>query len=344
MRLRRGPDLPVGPGETAGDPPSRPVPPGPPEDVTDPFRTATVRAMRTKHDHDHDAQSLPAGEVPIRPVSHVHDPSDGQAHADAPQVLVRVLGPVDVVGAARRFSRAWTLDLVVYLAMHPRGVAGDAWPAALWPDRLAAEPTRHSTVSAARRALGRDATGRDHLPRSRGCLRLGPSVTSDWALFQAWASVEGPAGPAAWRRALELVRGRPFEGLRAGDWPVLEGVEALVQDAVVQVAVRLARYLLGCGDGHGAELAVRRGLAASPYDERLYRLLLEAADRQGNPGGVEAAMDELIVVVGGGRCRTRPSGPVDPEALAWVHPDTVATYRSLSRRYGAGGRRLPQPA
>lgn len=269
---------------------------------------------------------------------------DRSAAATSPQVTVRVLGPVDVVGAFGPFVRAWTLDLVVYVAMHPRGVRSDEWPAALWPDRVVADPTRHSTVSAARRALGRGADGRDHLPRCNGRLRLAPSVTTDWDRFQALARAEGPAGPAAWGAALELVRGRPFEGLRAADWPVLEGIEAHVQDAVVHVAIRLADHLLTAGDGRGAELAVRKGLAASPYDERLYRLLLAAADRQGNPAGVEAAMDELLVVVGGGAGRRRPQAPLDPTALSWVHPDTVAAYRSLSRRCGSGHPAVAQPA
>lgn len=276
---------------------------------------------------------------------HPEHPEDLSPHrSDVLQVVVRVLGPVDVVGAARPFSRAWTMDLVVYLAMHPEGVGSDTWPAALWPDRAVAEPTRHSTVSSARRALGCDAEGRDHLPRCNGRLRLASSVTSDWAQFQALAQTEGPEGPPAWQAALELVRGRPFEGLRTVDWTVFEGIEARAQDAVVQVAIRLADHLLTSGDGRGAELAVRRGLAASPYDERLYRLLLSAADRQGNPGGVEAVMDELIVVVGGGTRRRRPNGPLDPEVLAWVHPETVAAYQAVSRRHAFGHRGVRQPA
>ncbi len=250
--------------------------------------------------------------------------------------MVRILGPVDVVGAARPFRRAWTLDLVVYLAMHPGGVSGQTWPTALWPDRVVAEPTRYSTVSAARRALGQDAEGRDHLPRCAGRLRLGASVATDWAAFQQLALQDGAAGPRAWHRALGLVRGRPFEGLRAPDWPVLEGVEASVVDAVVQLTIRLADHLLALGDGRGAELAVRRGLAASPYDERRYRLLLAAADRQGNPGGVESAMDELIAVVGGRVARRRPAVPLEAEALTWVHPETAAAYQALSRHHGAG--------
>jgi DNA-binding SARP family transcriptional activator len=272
-----------------------------------------------------------------------NDPDDPPG-ARQRDVVVRILGPVDVVGAAGPFVRAWTMDLVVYLAMHRRGVSSDEWPAALWPDRMVAEPTRHSTVSAARRALGRDAEGRDHLPRCNRRLRLATTVATDWERFQQLAQAGGPAGPSAWWAALQLVRGRPFEGLRACDWTVLEGIEAHVQDSVVQLAIRLAHHLLAGGDGRGAELAVRRGLAASPYDERLYRLLLAAADCQGNPGGVEAAMDELLVVVGGATPRRRRTAPVDPGTLAWLHPETVAAYRALSRRRAPDQGGVPQPA
>lgn len=253
-----------------------------------------------------------------------------------PEIEVRVLGPVGVVGVARPFRRPWALELVVYLAFHRDGATSDTWAAALWPDRLLADPTRHSTASAARRALGRSAGGHDHLPRAHGVLRLCPTVATDWDRFERLA---GGPDPASWTAALSLVRGRPFDGLRTPDWTVLEGVAARVEDAVVQTALRLAGHHLEAGEGRAAELAVRRALLVSPYDERLYRRLLEAADQQGNPGGVESAMAELVRLVGGGA----PAGmvpvragarfdPVGADPTVWVHPKTAAVYRSLTRR------------
>lgn len=247
--------------------------------------------------------------------------------------MVRLLGPVDVLGAARPFARAWTLDLVAYLAMHPQGAPADVWAAALWPDRPVADATRHSTVSAARRALGADGDGRDHLPRSHGRLALGPMVTSDWAWFSELAAAAGAGAVGAWESALALVRGRPFEGLRAPDWPVLEGLQSAVEDTIVQVALRLARYRLEDGDGWAAEQAARRALVVCPYDERLYRMVMRAADHQGNPAGVERAMAELSSVLGGDAVAGHRAGPVAfPEMAWWVHPETAALYRSLSRR------------
>lgn len=255
------------------------------------------------------------------------------AHAAVPEVVVRVLGPVEVLGAARPLARAWTLDLAVYLAMHPRGSTTEVWTTALWPDRLPADPTRHSTVSALRRALGRDSCGHDHLPRCSGYLRLASSVTTDWERFTALA--EDGTHPAAWQGALDLVRGRPFDGLRAPDWTVLEGIGAQVADAVVRLALRSAEDALARRDPEPAEHVARRGLLASPYDERLYRLLMRAADQQGNPGGVESVMAELLCVVGEGRPLAPGRSAPPSESLARVHPETASLYRRLSRRCSA---------
>jgi len=233
-------------------------------------------------------------------------------------VEVAVLGPVEVRGAEQPFARAWSQELVVYLAMHPHGVPTEMWATALWPDRRPAESSLHSTASVARRALGRAPDGSDHLPRSHGRLQLAPSVTTDWSRFVALAESDVPDH---WRSAIGLVRGRPFDGLRAVDWPVLEGISPAIESGVVDVALRLAEASLEAGDPAGATWAARRGLLASPYDERLYRVLLTAADRSGHPAGVEAVMEELVRLVADG---------VDP--FDAVHPETLDLYRSLSRR------------
>jgi hypothetical protein len=128
-------------------------------------------------------------------------------------------------------------------------------------------------------------------------------------------------GAGHWQEALELVRGRPFEGLRASDWPILEGIAPAMEATIVDVAGRLAGAYLHEGNPSGAEWAARKGLLVSPYDERLYRMLLRVADRAGNPAGVESVMSELIRVV---------ADEVEP--FDSVHPSTMELYRSLSRR------------
>ncbi len=261
-----------------------------------------------------------------------NDRQDQAERSPLPEVVVRVLGPVEVVGAARPFRRAWCLDLVAYLALHPDGARADAWVTALWPDRIPPDATRFSTISDARRALGRGSDGSDHLPRSVGRLKFARTVTTDWAQFRSLAAARGPGAPAAWRAALELVRGPLLSGLRSTDWTVLEGLAAEMEGAIVQLALDLAEHDLARRDGRDAERALRRGLLVSPYDERLYRLLFRAADAQGNPSGVESAMCELLRLVSGdcGGHAQMPFGSED--TLRWVHPDTLSVYRAVSRR------------
>ncbi len=234
------------------------------------------------------------------------------------EVEVAILGQIEIVGAARDFTRAWSKELVVYLAMHPTGASNEAWATALWPDRLMAPSSLHSTASVARRALGQARNGTDHLPRSHGRLVLSDTVGTDWDRFVAHADTNDTA---RWRTALELVRGRPFEGLRSSDWPILEGIGPAIEAAVVDLSGRLAGSCLAAGDARGAEWSARRGLLVSPYDERLYRMLMRAADVGGNPAGVEAVMAELIKLVAN-----------DIEPLDSVHPSTMDLYRSLTRR------------
>jgi nucleoid-associated protein YgaU/DNA-binding SARP family transcriptional activator len=240
------------------------------------------------------------------------------ASMDVTEVEVLVLGVVEIRGNARQFTRAWAKELVVYLAMHPGGVSNEAWATALWPDRLMAPSSLHSTASVARRSLGQARDGGDHLPKGHGRLVLANTVGTDWDRFVRLAD----SGQAShWRAAMELVRGRPFDGLRASDWPILEGLSAAIEASVVDVATRLASECLAARDPAGAEWAARRGLLVSPYDERLYRMLLRAADLAGNPAGVEAVMSELLHLVADG---------VEP--FDSIHPETTDLYRTLTRR------------
>ena len=244
------------------------------------------------------------------------------------EVWVSVLGPVLVTGAARPFHRAWSLELVVYLALHPSGASTDQWSTALWPDRLMAPSTLHSTASAARRSLGRHPAGGDHLPHGHGRLRLADSVGTDVRRLAERADRPDPAG---WKEGLATVRGRPFAGLRSPDWTILEGFTAEVEDLVVRTAVKLGEHCLAEGDGPGAAWAARRGLLTSPFDERLYRILLRAADLEGNPAGVESTMAELLLLFGEPAVGGSPTRPFDGYGLP-VHPETASLYRALSRR------------
>jgi DNA-binding SARP family transcriptional activator len=222
-----------------------------------------------------------------------------------------VLGPVEIRGAAQPFTRSAARELVVYLALHRWEVRNEVWADALWTGRVMAPATVHSTASVARRALGRSRRGVDHLPRCGRSLRLEDSVVTDVEVF-ARAASEG--NPAAWRTALELVRGRPFDGLCQSDWAVLDGTQAEVESMVAATALRAAEHALGLNQGGEAERLIRRGLRASPYDERLHRSLLRALEAQGNRLGLQSAMADLVGVAGSSR----------------IHPATVALFCELA--------------
>jgi hypothetical protein len=253
------------------------------------------------------------------------------ATAECPtgDVEIRVLGDFAVEGSVQPMRRSSSRELLAYLALHREGATKDRWATALWPERLMAPSSLHSTVSDARRALGRSAQGAERLVKVGPRLSLSEDVGTDWERFCELASSDRPS---AWRQALSLITGQPFEGLRRADWALLEGWVASVSETVVEVASRLAVHHLVLGDPATAVRAARVGLVATPGDERLYRLLLRAAHAQGNSRGVHEVMGELLLSASGERSGTRCfSAHGNATDLGkWVHPRTVALYRSLS--------------
>jgi DNA-binding SARP family transcriptional activator len=247
-----------------------------------------------------------------------------------PEIEIAVLGPVDVRGAARPFCRSSARELVVYLAFHRQGVRNDVWGAALWADRCVAPSTLHSTASVARRSLGRSRNGADHLPRTGRLLRLAETVATDVDRFARAAAEPDPAG---WREALGLVRGRLFDGLWLTDWAVLDGTQAQLESMVVDTALKGAAHFLRRGCGEEAEWMIRRALRVSPYDERLYRALLWAAEVMGNRVGMRSAMAELLSVAtdGEGPSRGARAWTAGRLARASIHPETVALFLRLAQ-------------
>jgi DNA-binding SARP family transcriptional activator len=246
-------------------------------------------------------------------------------------VDVAVLGPVVVSGTVEPFRRAAARELVVYLAFHRRGVRHADWSVAIWPERPVSPSTAHSTSSDARRALGRDADGRPHLPRGVD-LRLGPAVTTD---VERFASLAEGDDPHQLRRAMGLVRGPIFAGLLRTDWAVFDGTQSEIEALVVHTALRAVDVFVELGRGDEAEWIVRRAFHVSPYDERLYRALLIATAAQGNRVRLRSAMAQLLTMAGEGTrppARTPEFAPVD-----CLHPATTALYRDLLRGSPAAG-------
>ncbi|HEY9557500.1 MAG TPA: hypothetical protein VIR58_12245 [Acidimicrobiales bacterium] len=241
-------------------------------------------------------------------------------------VTVRALGPVEVSGGARKIDRRRSEELVVYLALHPDGVDEGRLKAALWHDEVPTSHTFNQTVSRARSCLGPAADGSFHLPHCQdGLYRVGDRVTSDYrSLVSALRAASDDATPDALEElaaALEGVRGLPFEGTKRGwEWIFSEGLSAHITSVVSEAAHLLATQAIERGDPKQAIWATVQGVKASPGDEILYRDRMVAHDLEGNPAGVEAAMDELMRVIEA----DEPDGN--------VHPETMDLYERLSRR------------
>ncbi len=243
-----------------------------------------------------------------------------------PGIELALLGPFGLSGLVSPFRRSAARELVVYLALHRQGVGVATWSDALWPARLMSQATLYSTVSDARRALGHGPGGRERLPRQGRRLRLDDSVTTDVERFAALASSRDPR---AWSEALSLVRGTFLEGLVLTDWAIFDGTQAQVESMVVMTALKAAEHLLRKRSGAQAELMLRRALRVSPYDERLYRALLRAADAQGNRAALRSTMAELLSVAGKGA--TESGVDLVRRRSESIHPRTVALYRQLAR-------------
>ena len=250
-------------------------------------------------------------------------------------VEIAVLGPLALRGCAAPFARPAARDLVTYLALHREGASHAQWSLALWPDRPVSPATVHSTASDARRALGIDPSGEARLPRGR-LLRLSEDVTTDVEHFARLASDRGPDGLC---RALALVRGPVLAGLRRADWAVLDGTQAALESLVVHTALRASRSLVGDGRPDRAAWALRRALVVSPYDERLYRALLEATAALGNRVALGSTMAELLARAGEAQATFGLSLPAEHESalVSVLHPDTTALYRKLVGRQPATG-------
>ena len=276
-----------------------------------------------------ESSAEPADDEPARRRQGDDDPEEAEHATD---VEVRVLGEVEIVrvgGDPVIFERSKSAEAVAYLTFHPAGVTKDPLQYALWPDGANAEGTWHHTISKARRALGDGGDGAPLFPpvsSTGGIYRLSPRVGSDYHRFCALlAEAEGSPDELARKllsSALKLVRGEPLMARGVGyGWRA--GLAATIEGKVVDAAERMGELCLRAGDARRCEWAARRGLLVSPYDERLYRLLMRAADAAGNSAGVQKVLNELAAKL-----------ELDVEPLDGVHPETVKLFEELTARQG----------
>nr|WP_246221419.1 BTAD domain-containing putative transcriptional regulator [Phytoactinopolyspora mesophila] len=216
------------------------------------------------------------------------------AQEEHPRVLL--LGEPDVAyakGSLESSKRGQGIQIAAYLSLRP-GRSGPAMDEAIWPGRRLGQKTRDTAVSKLRRWLGTNEAGEPYLPYAVKDYRLHADVRSDW---QDWCEMVGrqprEATTENLRTALDLVRGRPFSGIRSGAyaWADIHAQEMIA--SIVDVCHVLAERAMGVGDLRGAQMATLLGLDIEPGSELLWRARLKAEVRLGDPAQVVSMIRKL---------------------------------------------------
>ncbi len=293
-----------------------------------PYKDLDISADRPPSVLEDDDRRVGASAEGSLSASNTNGASPMLSSAPAIPIWVSVLGTIEIEGA-RVFKRAKSRELAVYLALHPNGVGEAELDEAMWPSgsgRLVAPSTRDSTVSVARTALG----GPTRLLPAQGQSRekryqVSGDVGTDWTLFcQLHRDGRATNDAELLGQALELVRGRPFEGVIAGrtyGWVHTEGHARQIEAEVADAADLAAGLLLANGQAIEARRAARRGLTADPFVERLWVRLMEGADQLGDSQEIERLIDEMDVAL-----------ELEGD-FSGLHPHTLAAYDRLSRRH-----------
>lgn len=239
----------------------------------------------------------------IEAVDGVPHPAPRPAAVTAPFVespwslLVRVLGPVDVVdpdGGTVGFDRSKALELVAWLALHREQPRRSSARGALWETEVR-DATLANVVSDARRSLAKAVTpptGEEWIARSTADrLPLHPQVVTDAELLRARLDHACGAGDAeaveVLRPGVALLRDQPFAG-SAYLWPDGEAVPTSLIVLATSAAAELAVRCLALGDVDGAFWATSQGLKALPGHEGLVCLRMQAHAQRGDLAGVRS--------------------------------------------------------
>lgn len=224
---------------------------------------------------------------------------------------LKLLGPVSARtrGSASAVARRkpYYIEVLAFLALHPRGSTADEVGAAL---SISASRTR-TDLGVIRSWLGENPrTGQLHLPDARAsraaALHGVPTyqvedVLCDLDLFRrlrARAQARGENGIDDLQAALRLVSGEPFTHLRPAGWTwLLEGerLDHVMACAVIDVAHIVTTHALACGDLGLAQFAAEVGYAAGPDDDISRLDLVQVAAAGGNTELAERLLQDDIL-------------------------------------------------
>ncbi|MFI8769434.1 LysM peptidoglycan-binding domain-containing protein [Streptomyces sp. NPDC053792] len=226
---------------------------------------------------------------------------------------VLLLGPVTIEGAGGRIDSnrlSAAIELVSYLALNP-GADHHAIDDALWPGRLVNKQMRNAVISRTRSWLGKNNQGEAYFPRVQDTgdsrYRLAQAVTCDWRTFQHFARTglarHDEDGDLALRRALALVRGRPFAAIDPQRYAWAEPVIQEMVSAIADVAYELSTRRREGADYAGALWAAHQGLHAAEENELLHRQVFLAHHAAGDVDALREAAARLARInegLGGG--------------------------------------------
>ena len=199
---------------------------------------------------------------------------------------VRLLGPVDVVGAlgpepvtlkdGRAVSShiARATALVAFLACRTGGATIEQVSEALSPVRRLTPNTIWSLASRTRKWLGSDPEGAPYFPRTfdAGTTLLHPDVRTDWSDWLELVGDDVTETPLPrLLEALALVRGRPFEGVTERHYVWADPLRQEMVAGIVDVVHEVVRRALLIPDAAAARKAVGVGRLVDPTNELLWR-------------------------------------------------------------------------
>jgi DNA-binding SARP family transcriptional activator/uncharacterized membrane protein YgcG len=308
--------LPGAPAAWLSEPPA-----DPPDQAADPL-SDPVREARP------DAPEAPGSASPAESAAAAADPAaapdvPGSAAPAAPAVQeslrIGVLGTFTINGQPGALLPAQS-QLVLALALN--GTSGLSNQQLCYllgadPDRPKPSDSLRQLIVRTRRQLGRAPDRREWIEHlGGGQYALHPLARFDWHEFDALAT-EGMRSRDArrLRRALGLIRGRPFTGCYY--WWLDLALTETVRAQIVDAADVLAALELAGRDPAAAARAARIGLAGDAGAEQLWRALMRAEHAAGNLSGVREAWSRCLDAIS----EIAPDG--EP------HPGTAAVYREL---------------
>ena len=295
------------------------------DDVSIAGSTASTAASPEALEADDAAECDSAQAEPVAAVMGRVDEGPAEA-AELPRSLeVNILGPLQIIGAAGDPPRRHCLEMLVYLTLHRRPVPVQSLWQAVFPDRPYDSHQLVNRMSELRRYA------RQKLPQIKRCYQVDEFTISDWQRFRALS--EG--NPSQQLEALALVRGRPFEDLRS-DWMHLEGQLAEIEASIVDLAVQVGERALRQQDPDTARTAALAGLRGCPWDERLYRIAMQAAAARGATQEIHQLRRQLQLVLDD---ELDPDDDIQPatEQLYGTLRDSEDHQRRLLERRRNGG-------